>query len=196
MSSLKKALADETGELFHITNLLDGLSHESRVSEMKCLSGADMGKLWNLAHGKETKLEDMVPETVPPLVPVHHVGWNSLPLFRSFEKRFCRASVGEQAAIVGYNEGQTRGVVGPGYFVVRETAGDERGSVVIDYTLMPESTPEQWPKVQSNTRGVSNLVYAHMQDFIRGVSAHVTVGRAWRKNRISNNYFLLCREPS
>ena len=196
MSRLKKELKNAEHDTADIAQWLDTLSHEERVAELRTLSAGEMRRLWTLTEKNRTTLAEMVPDTVPDLEPVHHIGWNSLPVFRAFEKRFCRAQVGESNAIIGYNEGQTRGVVGPGYFVVRDCGDDERGGIVIDYTLLPENTPNGWPEVRSNTKGVSNLVYAHMHDYMRSVSAHVTVGRAWRKGKVANAYFVLCREPS
>ena len=78
----------------------------------------------------------------------------------------------------------------------RETVGDERerGAVVIDYTLTPGGRSEEWPEIVPNERGISRFVYSGMQDFMRRVSAHVTIGRAYMKGKESNNYFVLCRE--
>ena len=196
MSRIKRELKNNEQGTAGIAQWLDALTHEERVAELRTLSAGDMRQLWTLTEGNRTTLLDMVPDTVPELEPVHHVGWNSLPVFRAFEKRFCRAPHGDGTAIVGYNEGQTRGVVGPGYFVVRDCGDDERGGVVIDYTLLPEQIPTDWPEVRCNTKGVSNLVYAYMHDYMRSLSANVTVGRAWRKGKVANAYFVLCREPS
>ena len=35
-----------------------------------------------------------------------------------------------------------------------------------------------------------------MIDYLRRVSDHVTIGRAFRKGKWTENYFLLCRESS
>ena len=117
--------------------------------------------------------------------------------FRRAEKRCCRAPEGtETEGLWGYNEGSTRGLVGPGYFVCRETGGDERGAIVIDYTLVPGGKCEEWPEIEPNEKGVSRFVYSGMQDFMRPISAHVSIGRAYIKGKESNNYFVLCRESS
>ena len=142
-------------------------------------------------------LADMVPPTSPELKPVRHYGRNTLPVFKLFEKRFCRPPEGAApAGLWGYNEGSTRGLVGPGYFVCRETTGSEReiADIVIDYTILPTAKPDEWPEIYPNERGVSRFVYAGMQDYMRRISAHVTIGRAYRHGKISNNYFVLCRE--
>ena len=94
----------------------------------------------------------------------------------------------------GYNEGVTRPMVGPGYFICRASDHLDTGSVVIDYEMLPDQAPEGWPKLQSNERGISRFVYAYMHDYLRSVSDHVTIGRAYRKGKESPNYFTLCRE--
>ena len=117
-------------------------------------------------------------------------------MFKYFEKRFVRAPKGTATeGLWGYNEGVTRGFVGPGYFVCRMTGGDTRGDVVIDYTKTPGGKAESWPEILPNERGVSRLVYAGMEDFMRRVSQHVTIGRACKGGKETNNYFVLCREP-
>ena len=66
--------------------------------------------------------------------------------------------------------------------------------MVIDYTMIPTAKPDAWPAIQPNEKGVSRFVYAGMHDYMRKVSTHVTIGRAYRHGKISNNYFMLCRE--
>jgi hypothetical protein len=94
----------------------------------------------------------------------------------------------------GYNEGVARKAVGPGYFVTRKTEGDSRGEVVIDYYQVPPEKPAEWPSIQSNDSFLSALVYGKMHDYLRRVSRHVTIGRAYKKDRETANCFTLCRE--
>ena len=76
----------------------------------------------------------------------------------------------------------------------RGCRAEEPEEFVIDYELVPqEAQIEQWPKVQANERGLSRFVYAYMQDYLRKVSQHITIGRAYRKGKESPNYFTLCR---
>lgn len=190
---LKNSAADMDG----MAAWLDSLDHDTRVKEVRSLGPTAQKRLWVLAESSRMTVNDMVPESSPALRPVRHYGRNTLPVFKMFEKRFCRAPEGaEPAGLWGYNEGSTRGVVGPGYFVCRATTGAETeiADVVIDYTLLPTDKPESWPTIQPNEKGVSRFVYAGMQDFMRKVSAHVTIGRAYRYGKVSNNYFMLCRE--
>ena len=93
----------------------------------------------------------------------------------------------------GYNEGSTRSIIGPGYFVCRLAEEGAPGAIVIDYETLPSRAPEGWPALQTNERGLSRFVYAYMQDYLRKVSEHVTIGRAYRHGKESPNYFTLCR---
>ncbi len=190
---LKNSAADMDG----MAAWLDGLDHKTRVEEVRSLGPAAQKRLWILAESSRMTIKDMMPEDTAALKPVRHYGRNTLPVFKHFEKRFCWAPEGaEPAGIWGYNEGSTRSFVGPGYFVCRPTTGSECdiADVVIDYTILPTGKPDTWPDIRPNEKGVSRFVYAGMQDFMRKVSAHVTIGRAYRHGKISNNYFVLCRE--
>jgi len=121
-------------------------------------------------------------------------GKNSLPVFTHFEKRMCRVP-GEPDKVYGYNEGQTRPFVGPGYFVAHDFP--ERGEVGIDYRMVPPDgapLPEGWPKVKPNEKGVQMFVYAGMVDYMRRVSSTVTTVRAFKGGEKDLGHtFLLCR---
>ena len=173
----------------------NGLDSAERVVQARTLGPRAQRQLWTLAEGTELSLEYFVPENAERLDSVRHYGRNTLPVFKMFEKRFCRPPEGQDSlGLWGYNEGSTRPLVGPGYFVCRYTDGDPRGSVVIDYTLEPDGKCDEWPAFKPNGSGLSRFVYHGMQDFMRRVSEHVTIGRAYIKGRESNNYFVLCRE--
>ena len=120
-------------------------------------------------------LEQIVPEDRIGQT-VRHFGRNTLPAFKIFEKRFMRASA-EQVDLWGYNEGPTRKLVGPGYFICRQSDQEEIGSIVVDYENFLRGA--RWlAGVKANEAGVSRLVYAYMHDYLRKVSEHVTIGRA------------------
>ncbi len=188
---LKKGAASMDG----LAAWLDGLDHETRVQEVRALGPAAQKTLWELTKNEKARIDEMVTPDTAPLKPVRHYGRNTLPVFKIFEKHFCRPSADiTENVLWGFNEGSTRAFVGPGYFVCRETGNDERGAVVIDYTLIPPGKPESWPEITPNEKFPSNLVYAGMHDFMRRVSTHVTIGRAWRKGKRTDNYFMLCRE--
>ena len=174
-----------------ISDTLNQLSATDRLTQSRSLGPRDQRKLWEMCEGRAVTLDQIVPRDRTGQT-VRHLGRNTLPVFKIFEKRFHRPS-DDHPTLWGYNEGATRGLVGPGYFVCRESDQPEIGSVVVDYEMLPEEAPEGWPVIKSNERGVSRLVYAFMHDYLRSVSEHVTIGRAYRKGAESPNYFTLCR---
>ncbi|MBM4371855.1 MAG: hypothetical protein FJ098_09385 [Deltaproteobacteria bacterium] len=182
-----------------IGDYLDGLGHDHRLHEVRSLAMKDQERLWRLAAASPPlTLDHFVPPRVPDLREVIHHGKNSLPVFTTFQKRFCRPP-GDAERLFGYNEGITRPVVGPGFFVVHPTAGnpawEERGAVVVDYWLTPEgSVDPRWPRIVGNAQGLQRFVYYHTRDFMRGVSAHVSIGKAWKVEKPLPAFFLLCRE--
>ena len=175
-----------------IAEHLNQLSHDERLHQSRSLGPKYQKQLWILCQDRPTHIDHFVPLSVPPLTPVRHLGRNTLPVFKFFEKRFMRPSQ-ESSHLWGYNEGSTRSLVGPGYFVCKASPQDERGEVVIDYTELPPSTPSGWPTLKPNEAGLSRFVYAGMNDFMRQVSQHITIGRAYIKGKESPNYFTLCR---
>ncbi len=195
MPTFAELLATPDADIEAIAAHLDALSDERRIEETRAVGPEAQRRLWRLARGRLTSLSDFVPSDRAPLEPVRHFGRNTLPAFRMFEKRFCRPGPGYDADVLwGYNEGTTRKLVGPGYFVLRTTDGDARGETVVDYYQVPPSKPDGWPRVIPNTVGPQRLVYAFMHDFMRKVSDHVTIGRAYKNDRETPNCFLLCRE--
>lgn len=119
---------------------------------------------------------------------VIHEGRNSLPLFTRFQKRVCLQ--GTQAQ--GYNENDIRWFIGPGHFLVRPSE-DTEGEIWLDYHWVADSAPPDFPEACDNKKGISRFVYAGMIDVMRGVSQHVTIGRAIRGGKETENYFVLCR---
>lgn len=182
-----------------IGEYLDGLDHGHRVHEVRTLTMKDQDRLWSLAAtSPPLTLEHFVPADVPDGREVIHHGKNSLPAFTTFQKRMCRPA-GEDGRLFGYNEGVTRHLIGPGFFVVHPTAGTAdwaaRGAVVVDYWLTPDGAVDpHWPKVIGNHVGLQRFVYHQTRDFMRGVSAQVSIGRAWKKEKTMPAFFVLCRE--
>lgn len=197
ISALKSLISHTPTDLKQVGELLDSLDPATRLAAVRSLGKKLQVRLWEACEGCSTSLEDVVPVSSGPSVEVIHSGKNSLPVFTQFEKRFCRVP-GDEHVLYGYNEGPTRSVVGPGYFVA--SVDSERGEVGVNYYETPPEgapLPEGWPQVRPNERGLSRFVYAQMIDYLRKVSAHVTIGRALRKGKMTGNYFLLCRsEPS
>ena len=174
-----------------IGQALDQLSADDRLTQSRSLGPRDQRRLWEMCEGRVVTLTQMVPLDRTGQT-VRHLGRNTLPVFKIFEKRFYRPTE-QHSTLWGYNEGVTRGLVGPGYFVCRESDQPEIGAVVVDYEMLPDRAPEGWPAIKPNEQGVSRLVYAFMHDYLRSVSEHVTIGRAYRKGSESPNYFTLCR---
>ncbi len=180
-------------DLDRLADTLDQMTDEARVAAVRGMGARLQARLWDLAAGRATSLDDFVPPEVAPATQVIHAGRNSLPIFNVFEKRFCRVE-GRDDALYGYNEGSTRPLIGPGYFVARFFP--ERGEVGIDYFQVPPADarlPEGWPSIKPNESGLQRFVFARMVDYMRKVSRHVTIGRAVRQGKETNNYFLLCR---
>lgn len=182
-----------TIDLESLARYFDELSADARVREARDLSAAEQARLFEAAAGfRRMTLDDFVPSGKPPLAPVIHYGRNSLPLFRIFEKRFCRPD-GDAVAgeLWGYNEQSMKTLTGPGYFVARQASELE---VVIDYCEIPPRKPESWPAILPNSARLSRFIYHRTRDFMRGVSRHVSIGRATREGKPMDNWFVLCRE--
>lgn len=174
-----------------LASAFDGMDHPSRLRAVRDLSRHEQARLFDAAGGvRPIALADLVPEVVPPLTQVIHYGRNSLPVLRIFEKRFCRPGAGTPE-VWGYNEHWARWLTGPGYFVARPYGS---GEVLVDYLQVPATRPEGWPPVKPNSARLSRFVYHQMQDVLRGVSRHVSVGRATRRGKPMDSWFVLCRE--
>lgn len=188
-TELKRGAADMDG----LATWLDGLSNAERSAEVLTLNKAAQKTLWTLCAERTVAIEDLVPVGTPSLKPVRHIGKNSLPVFSRFEKRFCRIDA-DPNLLVGYNEGPTRPYVGPGYFTTRLSDEADRGATVIDYTMIRTEQAQGWPAIKPNTSGMCKLVYGEMLDYMRKVSTHVTIGKAWKFGKETENYFMLLRE--
>lgn len=183
-----------------IAAFLDGLAADARLAEMNALRRKDQIRLWDIAaSAPDITLEHFVPAGTPARTEVIHNGKNTLPLFNYFQKRFCIQNDGDRVAC-GYNEGSTRWLLGPGYFVLHDTTSDaawaERGAWVVDYFQVPTGdVVPSWPAIKPNSRGLQRLVYYQTRDFMRRVSSHVSIGRAWKRENSLPAWFVLCREP-
>jgi hypothetical protein len=68
------------------------------------------------------------------------------------------------------------------------------GELDIDYTKTPTDKAAAWPPIKKNEGGLGAIVYGGMVDVMRGISSHVSIGRAFRGGKFTENYFLLCRQ--
>lgn len=169
---------------------LDSASDAQRLEAVRAINGKTQARLFQAAAGRKVDLEFMVPASVGAMKEVIHEGHNSLPMFTSFQKRFCRLN--GQDALSGYNEQTFRWATGPGFFEAR-VDGDE---LAIDYTRLPTEKVGTWPEIIPQTARLGRLVYYDMIDMLRRVSGHVTIGRAIKSGKLTENYFLLCRQDS
>ncbi|CAN5131571.1 hypothetical protein BH11MYX1_BH11MYX1_12660 [soil metagenome] len=183
-----------------IGSYLDRLDGDARSSEVGALGRARQRTLFEkAAHARAIDLAHFVGDAGA-REEVIHDGVNTLPVvpsLRRFQKRFCRPANGG-ARLFGYNEGPTRRLIGPGYFVAIATAEkpawSARGAVVIDYFQVPDGgVADGWPRVVDNHWRLQRFVYEATRDFMRRVSHHVSVGAAFKRERPLDHYFVLCR---
>jgi hypothetical protein len=187
-------LLEPTIDLPRLAEILDGLGHEGRVHTIRGWDKKRQAALFEAANGhKPLDLDFLVPSSVGPLVEVIHEGKNTLPLFTHFQKRFVKLE-GEEFPIGGYNHQTLSALTGPGYFVVTKGEGEHAGELAIDYTKLPKSKPASWPEIKPNEGGLASLVYGGMIDYLRGVSTHVSIGRAYKKGKAMDAWFALVRK--
>lgn len=181
-------------DLPRFARILDELGPEGRLDTVRHIPGALMARLYEAAQGfRPLELSALVPDEAPALTEVVHVGQNNLPAFDRFEKRFCKpAGDGPVRELYGYNRQPWSWFSGPGYFIVRAST-DEPGALAIDYQDVPPTKPDGWPAIAPNRGFGPTIVFGSMVDVLRGLSAHVTIGRARRWGRLTGNYFVLCR---
>jgi hypothetical protein len=175
-----------------VAALLDALSPDQQVDQVRALSIKNVHRCWAMAEaGESIDLAFLVPNETPQGEPVHHLGINTLPLSRFFEKRFVKAP-GKAGELWGYNHQPLAWFTGPGSFVVHE-AGSEGEALFIDYRSFPSGNIDGWPTAKSNASGLAKLIYGGMQDYMRKVSDRVSVGRAFVGGKDRKASFMLVR---
>lgn len=180
-----------------IGSALDAMDPTSRLWTCMSIEPAEQRKLWELFEGSSPDRSHFVPPGTEPLREVIHHGKNTLPAHNFFQKRFCLAD-DDSGDLYGYNHQSLSWLTGPGYYVAHEvdhaTDRDAPSDYVIDYTRIPPKKPGSWPEILPNEAKLGRFVYAGMKDYMRVVSSHVSVGRAYKKGKAMNAWFLLCRE--
>jgi hypothetical protein len=173
---------------------LDELGHAGRVWAVRQWTRANMATLYEAVKGfRPVTLDDYVPAGIPPLVEVITHGKNTLPAHTIFQKRFARPADPEaKDYLVGFNFQTMSPFTGPGYYVAH--ASGEAGEVDIDYTMIPKEKPEPWPSIVPNSQRLGRFVYYGMVDVMRGISTHVSIGRAKKKHGWMDAWFTLVRE--
>lgn len=200
-ANLKARIHDEAATIDEIGSFLDGLSHSDRMLQLSDTSRGDQRLLWGkAAAAADLNVQDFVPKDVAPKTEVIHHGRNTLPIpgQRFFQKRFALPEDSDDR-VFGYNHSPSKGLIGPGYFVAISTEGNaawtDLGAIVVDYHQVPDGpVPSAWPKVIPNSKGLQKFVYKGTRDFMRKVSAHVSIGAAFKGDKMLDHYFTLCRE--
>jgi hypothetical protein len=184
-------------DLGHIRRILDELGLSGRLDTIRGWDARQQAALYEAAKGfLPLDLDHFVPSSVGPMTEVIHHGKNSLPAFNHFQKRFCKpdpkALESKDPELWGYNHQDLSLWTGPGYFVTHPS--ETEGEVLIDYTREPHGKPESWPEVLPNHARLGRFVYEGMVDVMRGISKHVSIGRARRGKHWMDAWFVLCRE--
>lgn len=191
--TLAGLIKSSTVTAVELASHLDGLPEAERLAQTMALSSGEQARLFELAEGaRRFTLEDLAPSSTPPLTGVRHEGKNSLYLFTRFAKVFAVPDEPtSEPERWGFNDGTqlVKTTVGPGYFVAVQQ-GDE---VLVDYTRLPKRPLIGAPKILPNEARLSRFVFNQTRDVVRGVSKHVSIGRAWRGTRRLDNWFVLCR---
>jgi hypothetical protein len=179
-------------DLPKLSRYLDELGHPGRIWAIQTWDKSIQAPLYEAAKGfRPITLDDFVPQGLPPLTEVIHHGRNTLPLHTHFQKRFCRVE-SDDKILVGFNYQSLSAFSGPGYFVTH--AGEAEGEVDIDYTMLPKEKPDAWPEIIPNSARLGRFIYDGMIDVMRGISQHVSIGRAKKKAGWMDAWFILVRE--
>jgi hypothetical protein len=195
MEVLRELLSNDAPNMHAIESHLDGLQSAQRVLEVRALGRAHQARLFDAAKGyKPISLDDLVRRDRGAMQEVVHHGKNSLPFFSHFAKVFVRPGAAGEPELWGYNRtGKLiETAIGPGYFVAYPH--DIEGEVLIDYLRVPPQRPEHWPDILPNSARLSRFVYGGTQDVLRGVSKHVTIGRATKGGKLMAAWFVLSRD--
>lgn len=180
-----------------VDRAFDDADEDIRVAAIRRLKPPQQRRLFAAASGRGVAIDELVPPDTDPLTEVIHEGQNTLPAFRSFQKRFCRPSrdhrPDNRAVLWGYNHQTFSGITGPGYFVAYDDT--DTGEVIIDYRELPPEKPPEWPKIIDNSARLGRFVYAGMVDRLRRICDGVTIGRAY-KGKPMNAFFSLVRTAS
>lgn len=182
--------------LERITDALDRMDPKSRLFTAMSIEPAEQEALWELCKDNDLTSEHFVPSGTEPLKEVIHHGRNTLPAHNFFQKRFCRIDE-ESDELGGYNEQSLKGLTGPGYYIAHGTDDEKEppAAYVIDYTRLPEKKADGWPDILPQSAKLGRFVYAGMKDYMRGVSEHVSIGRAYKGGKpVKGAFFILCRE--
>jgi hypothetical protein len=195
-TELRRLLAAKEIPMQAVADHLDGLAPAERLAEVRSVGLRQQRRLFNAAKdSRPIDFDHLCPAAVGEGVVVWHQGKNSLPIFSTFRKPMIRPAEGAADLLWGYNDTPwlVRTFVGPGYFAIRRN--EQSGELIVDYARIPDRAPAPgWPPVLPNHARLSYFVFHNVEDVLRGVSRHVTIGRASRGGRALPSWFILCRE--
>jgi hypothetical protein len=189
-----KNLIETHLDLPRLSKDLDEIGTPARIWATRQWTRPVQAALWEAAKGfRPVSLDDYVPPGTAPHVEVITHGMNTLPAHNHFQKRFCKpADPGATDQLVGFNFQSLAAFTGPGYYVAHPSS--EPGEVDIDYTMIPKEKPQAWPPIVPNSQRMGRFVYYGMVDVMRGISSHVSIGRARKKSGWMDAWFVLVRE--
>ena len=197
MNRLQELLSTPAVDIATVARYLDEADPDRRLGEARSLGRAQQRHLFDAAAGfRPIGLEDLVPSAVPDDTEVVHEGRNTIPVFTRFAKVFFRPPEHEAPGeLWGYNRQEEtpflETVVGPGYYVAYPHHVE--GEVLVDYLRVPPRGLPHWPPVLPNSARLSRFVYHGTQDVLRGVSEHVSIGRAQKRGKWLPAWFVLVR---
>jgi hypothetical protein len=177
-----------------LAEVLDGLGHEGRVHAIRGWGRKRQEAIFDAVKGfRPVDLDFLVPPSIGVAVEVIHEGQNTLPMFSHFQKRFCKMTEGA-TELAGWNHQSMEAFTGPGYFLASKGTGEHEGEIVFDYTKVPSTKPDAWPEIRKNEGGIAGLVNGGMIDYLRGISAHVSIGVAYKDGKHRGQWFTLVRK--
>ncbi len=178
-----------------LSDTLDRMDPQSRLWTVMSIKPEEQRVLWDMFADDAPDASLYVPSGTEPLVEVIHHGKNTLPAHNFFQKRFCLAD-DDSGELYGYNHQSLAWATGPGYYVAHGTEDEKEppSPYVIDYTRIPPKKPDSWPELIPNEAKLGRFVYAGMKDYMRKVSEHVSIGRAYKQGKPMDAWFVLCRE--
>jgi len=194
VNRLQELLSGSHPDIRVIGEYLDGLDHPRRQREALSLSRGQQRRLFDAAEGfRAITLETIVPPEKDAMEEVPHQGLNTLPTLRRFAKVFVRPDDEGEGELWGYNRNSAllETAVGPGYYVAHDHHVE--GEVLVNYLRVPPRRPAGWPEILPNSARLSRFVYHGTQDVLRGVTEHVSIGRAMKAGRWLPAWFVLCR---
>jgi hypothetical protein len=196
-ADIKAELAGPSPDGKAVAELFDSLAIGDAIAAARTLSGTRTQRaLWNAAETQTPiATEDLIAPDYAPMKPVVFHGKNSLPAFSEFRKICCRPDSGSAAGTLwGFNDTTIEPLIGPGYYVVHDTTGNELGGTAFDYRELPTDRIADWPVIRPNTYRLSRFVYNGTVDYMRRVARDVFIGTATRNDKELGSYFILVRE--